>query len=142
MAIKVTERPDFSKMSEDLSRLLEDTFDRAIGDEVEELISRTQKGEDVNGVRFEAYSKAYAKKRAESGRGTRPDLTYTGNMLNSITHTVRRTGKMIIGTVFFNSSKEALKAQGNMRNREFFGFSEEQIQNIKEAIRRAINGRG
>lgn len=142
MAIKVTRRPDFAKMSDELNRLLEDTFDSAILDEVEELVSRTESGLDVNGARFVAYSPAYAAKRAEAGKGTRPNLTWSGNMLVSITHTVRRVGKSIIGTVFFNSSKEALKAEGNMKNREFFGFSEEQIQNIKEAIRRAINGRG
>ena len=140
MTIKITKRPDFSQITEDMEKRIQVALDRALADEIQEIISRTQAGKSIEGGTFAPYSKGRAKYRAAHGRGSIPDLTFFGSMLNSITHTVKRGFGEIIGTVFFSSSKEAAKAEGNSRYRKFFGLSKEQIKNVKDAITRAING--
>jgi len=142
MAIEVKSRPDFRKISEEMERGIENALDRQLADEAAEIVQRTQGGHDVDNRSFAPYSAPYLKVRRDKGRGSRPDLTFTGSMLNSITHTVTRVGSEIIGTIFFSSSAEALKAKGNIKSRKFFGLSKEQIINLRNAISRAINGRG
>jgi hypothetical protein len=58
---------------------------KALGRTAEFLIflikSKTKKGVDYQGNSFTPYTKEYKEFRQKSGKGTRPDLIFSGNML-------------------------------------------------------------
>jgi len=94
---------------------------RAVGEEALRIIhDRTLKGQDVDGRRFKPYSPGYKTKRAETHRSLKPDLTWTGRMLNSmriIAESIK--GKYIV--LGWQIRDEAEKADSNQRmGREFF----------------------
>jgi len=114
------------------------------------VVDRTLKGRDSTGAkgkRFARYSKGYLKKRAKAGRQARVNLSFTGNLLSSITHRARK-GKVIL---FFRKAEENLKAHGlhfgnpkhNVPPRPFFGLTRDEgrkikrmvAENVKEAIK-------
>ncbi len=136
----------------------------ALEDEVTRMIQRTRSGVDVDGRPFTKYTQAYNRfkgsfssgfitrhrdsknggykkgKNAKQVKGDysvtqQPvDLTLSGSMLASIQVEVRDTPEGVTGTVFFNSASEAAKAQGNQQKRRFFGFSNEQVQRIRDRL--------
>ena len=100
------------------------------------IISRTQKGQDVNGNSFKAYSKSYgAEKRKNFGAGT-VNLTRTQKMLNSIRF------KRITGGIrlYFSSMKENSKAHGNQvkNGREFFGIDQGQSKYVLKRLKQMM----
>jgi len=140
MGIKITKNFDVQKITDDLKNNLKRGLGTQLLDEAQEIISRTQAGKGVSGGRFKAYSDQYRKFRNKKGRRSGVDLTFTGNMLQSITSKVEVTADKIIGTIFFSSNKEALKASFNNVLRPFFGLSKDQVvrltQKLKEAMRK------
>lgn len=79
--------------------------------------ARTQRGVDADGQAFVPYSEGYAERRRKKGRGTRPDLTFSGRMLGAM------TGKFLFyrkSAVVFLRGEEANKAAGNSHRRDFF----------------------
>lgn len=117
---------------------MSEAFEQAISDEATRIVVRTQRGLDVDGNPFPEYSKQYAKVRRNAGRRTSPvDLTFTGQMLNSIQTRVTRALGKITGEIFFSSASEAAKARGNQKLRSFFGLSDEQVERIKDKMQKA-----
>ena len=58
---------------------------RDIGEAARSIIhEETQMGKDWNGKRFRKYSPLYKRTRKKAGYPVKPDLTVTGNMLNSL----------------------------------------------------------
>ena len=58
---------------------------RNIGDAARSIIhEETQLGKDWDGKRFRKYSPLYKRTRKKAGYPVKPDLTVTGNMLNSL----------------------------------------------------------
>lgn len=106
-----------------------------------QIVRRTQSGKDYEGNPFIDYSDAYAKRKAKSGRNTRPDLTYTGKMLASIQVSVDKKVSSILGKIFFASANEGAKAKYNSERRKFFELSREQLKTITRKISEAFNGR-
>lgn len=79
--------------------------------------ARTQRGVDADGSAFAKYSEAYAKRREKKGRGTMPDLTFTGRMLGNMTARFLFFRK---AEIVFARGEEANKAAGNSKKRDFF----------------------
>lgn len=137
--IKVEYELSALKFSQSLKPVLKQELQRQTLKEVTELKKRTASGKSVDGFGFKPYSPQYEKRKRNSGRKTRPvDLTYSGAMLRSIQTKVEDNGKRLKATVFFGSAKEAAKAKGNQETRDFFGFSEEQFERIKDSIAKKI----
>ncbi len=94
------------------------------------MIKRTQRGLDVKLKSFDSYApysdeyKAYKRKKGRSGG---VDLTFTGNMLNSITHKNIPRGVRF----YFNAKTQRDKARWNMKTRYFFGADKKQISWLK-----------
>lgn len=150
-----------------ISKDVENALQDALTDARDEIIERTQGGQDVSGKAFVRYTDEYAafksgfttggKRRTVAiksgkrkgkrrsvpinfGAGGKVNLTYTGSMLRSIQVKVTRKGKELIGSLFF-PLREHGKVRGNQKLRKFFELSKEQLDTITKKIEAAINGR-
>ena len=83
------------------------------------IIQRTQSGKDINDRAFKSYSSSYRQYRTENGRNAKPNLTYTGKMLNAIDWKKLKNGIRMK----FNSKEQTDKAKYNQKSRPFFGLS-------------------
>lgn len=131
---------DPKKLATDLMDRQEKALDRALQEAARGIVQRTQQGRDVSGSTFDPYSPKYKEWKRKKGRTGDVDLTFSGKMLQSIQSKIKRTTSAIIGTIYFNGSKEAAKARGNLRYREFFGLSTKQVDEISKALTEARNG--
>ena len=93
-----------------------------------EIHKRTVAGKEVEGGSFKPYSKSYAKQRAEGGRSAKPNLTWSGRMLSSISAKAGKDyGKLSL------TGREGLKAWANEQmGRDFFDISQKQLTDIVE----------
>ena len=100
-------------------------------DEAKEIRQRTEtKGLDVKGESFKPYSAAYAAYRAEMGRGTMPNLSFSGRMLGALGSNVSATGDSARLTL---AGEEGFKAWSNeRRGREFMGVTPDRLQLLAE----------
>lgn len=130
MGIEIKNNIDFSKIKNDLVEGLEDNLARALEDIKTEIKIRTRSMRGADGQPFDELTPKYKKYKENEGRRGVPDLTFSGQMLSSITTVVRKYGKTIEGRIFFNSAKQALKAKGNQRIRRFFALSREQAERL------------
>ena len=85
----------------------------------------TEKGVDFRRQRFAPYSEQYLKRLQREGKRTNVDLTYSGEMLGSLTSIIRGRKK---ASVFFNRASTLKRALFNQvlnePKREFFGFDD------------------
>ena len=88
------------------------------------IIDRTQKGKDTKLKSMKSYKSDYAKYRQKHGRSKKPNLTYTGNMLNAISSKPIKNGLRF----YFSSKSETDKAKWNQKTRRFFGVDKNQIK--------------
>ena len=95
-----------------------------------EIHKRTVAGKEVEGGSFKPYSKSYAKQRAEGGRSAKPNLTWSGRMLSSISAKAGKDyGKLSL------TGREGFKAWANEENgREWFDLSSKQHDEIIKSI--------
>lgn len=140
LKISISKNFDLSKDAEKIRIAGRRGLARGLLFETTEIKVRTRSGVDVRGSAFKPYSPAYAKRRQKAGRGTTPDLTFTGAMLGSIKSEVKETPEGIEGSIFFSSPNEQKKVEGNSRYREFFGLSEEQKTRIENIVNNEIKG--
>lgn len=101
----------------------------------------TESGKGVvsgNLIAFKPYSPSYRKVRDDAGRGTKPDLNWSGEMLGSMRFRVRGDK----ATLFFGRRREAEKAIWNQKSRPFFDLSVDERNKVRKVffkeIRRAI----
>ena len=94
------------------------------------MIKRTQRGLDVNLKSFDPYSKEYKAYKRKKGRSGKVDLTFTGNMLNAMTHKTIPNGVRF----YFNAKAQRDKARWNMATRYFFGADVKQIAYLKKKM--------
>ena len=109
-------------------------LEKAMAEAAREIIERTRQQKGVEGGSFARLSEKYKKYKTSKGRKGVPDLTFSGNLLNSIQTKVEKLGKDLIGLIFFSSPKESLKAQGLMKLRRFFDLSEKQKEKITKKL--------
>lgn len=134
MGIEFKANFDIEKLGQELLDKQETTLARVMEEMAEKIVSRSIAQTDADGKRFVRLSPEYAKRKSRTDRSAVPDLTFTGQMLASITSKVERVGKNLVGRIFFNSAREAEKARGNMKLRKFFALSREQIQTIIDRL--------
>lgn len=126
-----------------------DATDRErIADDVIEFIKRrTERGKDIDGAKFVAYSDSYIqsldfKIAGKSRRNV--NLKLSGDMLEAIELLSHRKGKLVIG--FENGTEENARADGNIRGsygrspdpnkaRDFLGIAEKDLERILEQYR-------
>jgi hypothetical protein len=113
---------------------------KALGRTAEFLIflikTKTKKGVDYQGNSFAKYTKAYAESlEKKSGKGTRPDLLFSGNMLSSITQKSFPT----FAEVYFADKTENTKAINNQSKRKFFAIGERDVNSIMNVFSKEFN---
>lgn len=90
------------------------------------------RGEGVRG-KMPKYSQMYVLRKSATGRqAVYRDLTYSGNMFQSLTYRIE--GRRAI--LFFNSEAERKKAQGNQKRYPFFGIGVNEKRVIKELAKK------
>jgi hypothetical protein len=103
------------------------------GEKTREIIlMRTERGVGLRGA-FKKYSPGYREYRNSQGRGTKPDLNFSGRMLSNL-DVERKSNNIII--VGFKRKEERVKAEKNQKTRPFIGVtSSEQSQVVKSFVR-------
>lgn len=99
---------------------------------VQTIVERTERGIGLKGA-FKRYSTEYADYRSESGRGTKPDLNFSGRMLSNLG--VERAGTNKI-KVAFSRKEEERKAKFNQKTRPFIGVRPTEVKFITDAFKR------
>ena len=97
------------------------------------ILDRTKDGKGYKG-NFEQYNSTYAAFRAGKGRGSVPDLNFTGKMLGSMT--TKASSKQ--AEIFFRGATESGKAAGNDKKRPFFGFNNSEEEKLGRIFFRAL----
>jgi phage gpG-like protein len=134
-SIEVIWNPIGSGIIESIRTKIPTALAIALNDETTIMRARIEEGRDVNDQPFDPYSDEYAEWRESKGyRVSPPNLTVTGNMLNSIASTVNENTTSFEGVVFFSDAAEAEKAKYNLEKREFFGFTDEQVNRIRDRL--------
>lgn len=101
---------------------------------------RTQAGQSADGNAFAPYSPAYARYRAKKGRGTNPDLTFTGEMLRAMdVLEVADTGDKVRATIGFTSALANNKAAYNSDLRPFLGLTPADEQRLSDLFNEYVN---
>ena len=109
----------------------------ALGRTAEFLIGlikqRTTRGRDYQGKAFPAYTNVYKEFRQQAGRQTQfPDLTFSGQMLSSIT----QKSEPDYAVIYFANKFQNVKAIGNQKKRKFFAIGSQEIQPILNVFMR------
>ncbi len=111
-----------------------------------EIVERTQSGNSFDSGPFPGYSDSYAKAKAAAlGSSTPVNLTLSGDMLNSITTTVRNDSRGVYGTIEvtgdFNREKARWNQGGNssIPPRRFMGLTDDQKARVREVFTDAIS---
>ena len=97
------------------------------------ILDRTKDGEGYKG-NFKPYNSTYAAFRADKGRGSVPDLRFTGKMLGAMT--TKASSKQ--AEIFFRGATESGKAAMNDKKRPFFGFSSSEEKKLGKIFFRAL----
>ncbi len=95
------------------------------------IVTRTLKGESVNGGAFKEYSPEYKNQRAKKGRSLTPNLSWSGRMLSSITHKILSKTKVMLT---FSRGEEGKKAYFNDQTRPFFSLNQQEMATINEKV--------
>ena len=112
----------------------------ALGRTAEFLIGlikqRTTRGRDYQGKAFPAYTNVYKEFRQQAGRQTQfPDLTFSGQMLSSIT----QKSEPDYAVIYFANKFQNVKAIGNQKKRKFFAIGSQEIQPILNVFMKTYN---
>lgn len=97
------------------------------------ILNRTEEGKGYKGA-FPAYSEKYAKFRRDTGRGTEPNLFYSGKMLGNMTQ--KANSKQ--AEIYFSRATEAKKAAMNNEIRPFMGFTRNESQELSAFFARRL----
>jgi len=95
---------------------------------------RTAKGRSFKGSMFKKYNAQYAAFRSSRGRGTKPNLEFTGRMLGSMSVVSNHKE----AEIFFTRGTEAKKAAMNNEKRPFFGFSRNERKKLVSVFERNL----
>lgn len=127
---------------------MEPAFEEAVESEKDRLITRTQSGLDINSKQFKGYSKKSGWRRIRINNNkpvNKVDLTFSGDMFDSLSINFRRDGFKFLATLFFKDLKQGQKAKGHQTGqlgrtkffaRPFFGFSNSQRETIASKLRK------
>lgn len=131
-------RRKLREIKQNLKRAIPKALNEAGEKVVDTILTRTSKGVGLRG-RFKPYSPEYRNYRKKHGKGTRPNLKFSGDMLGDLQVKKGRTNQVLIG---FKSRKEERKAGYNQKTRPFMGVkpTEEKfiIKRFKETIEKNL----
>ncbi len=122
------------KRGEALSKSIKKALSITAQQGINIIEARTSKGVGYKGGRFKPYDQKYAAFRSARGRGTKPDLQFTGQMLGSMTSRANRRR----AEIFFSRAAESKKAAMNNKSRPFFGFSDREEDTLGKIFFRAL----
>lgn len=112
---------------------------------VEIVSERVDKGVEPNGKPFKAYSSSYRAFKAKSGRGVKPNLQFSGEMIRSMRDRIKRRGADYILTVDFPNRKHTRSddtiseiAERNHKARRFMELSDEEALKVSDLIIREL----
>jgi len=117
-----------------LSRAIPKALNRSGEKAVETIVDRTSKGIGLLGG-FKRYSRDYADYRREKGRGTKPDLNFSGRMLSNLGVERVNNTKVKVG---FSRTEEENKAKHVGKKRPFVGVRPQEMRFITDAFRRQL----
>lgn len=132
-----------------LKELAKMDFTKSLGlmgvDAISVINERVDSGKEVNGSSFKGYSKEYDKFKKSKGRSGKVDLTFTGEMLNSMQYKVEDGNKLIIDFPRRRHSKNKQPidtiAEQVDRERPFFDLSEKELNSLTEKhLKKHIDG--
>lgn len=109
----------------------------------QEIISRTRRGQNVQGGSFRSYSESYKKQRQRMGLQTSPvNLTVTGEMLDLQEKIVERSDEVVatisVPILTEEYAKRHNKGLRGMPKRNFMGLSKQQVNKFKERLLRNV----
>lgn len=139
MSIKVKiHTRQFKQFVSDFRRKLDRAIPKALnrsGNKVREtILDRTSRGVGLSG-RFKRYSREYADYRKDKGRGSTPDLNFSGRMLSNIDVERAGTNKVLVN---FKRKEEGRKASINQKKRPFFGVRPQEKKFIGEVFAKQL----
>ena len=110
---------------------------------IQKIVDRTQSGKSLRGKPFKKYSKDYQGIRSAAGLSpTEVDLTFSGEMLNSIITKKENERKIILG--WDDDTNEAKAYNHNtgdtLPQREFFGLQEKEKAELRNEFSDIISG--
>ena len=117
-----------------LKRAIPKALNRSAEKTVETIVDRTSRGVGLLGG-FKRYSSDYADYRKEKGRGTKPDLNFSGRMLSNLG--VERVNNTKV-KVAFSRKEEENKAKNVGKKRPFVGVRPQEMKFITDAFRRQL----
>lgn len=126
-------RRQIGRIKRRIDRAIPRALNRSGEKTVETVVDRTQRGISLNGGRFRRYSREYADYRQDNGRGTSPDLNFSGRMLSNLG--VERVNNTKV-KVAFSRNEEKTKARVNQRTRPFVGVRPQEVKFITDAFKR------
>lgn len=123
-----------SNFTDDLDRAIPKALNRSGEKMRETILDRTSRGVGLRG-RFKRYSKGYEEFRRENGRGTKPDLNFSGRMLSNLDVERKGRNRVIVG---FKRKQEQEKAKFNQKTRPFIGVRSGEVKFIADAFEKQL----
>lgn len=121
-----------SSFKRKVDRAIPKALNRSGEKTVETIVDRTSRGVGLSGT-FKRYSSEYADYRKKQGRGSKPDLNFSGRMLSNLG--VQRVNNTTV-KVDFSRNEEKVKARQNQKTRPFIGVRPQEVKFIADAFRR------
>ena len=123
---------DMERFADRLQQSIPTALNRSGEKTRETILNRTSRGVGLRGA-FKQYSPDYREFRNSQGRGTKPDLNFSGRMLSNLDVERKGRNKVIVG---FKRKEERLKAEQNQKTRPFIGVtSSEQTEVVKSFVK-------
>lgn len=128
---------DFKALRKKVNKAMDPIIKEIAVVSLKNIIKDTTKGKDVNGNRFQAYSKATIAIKGSSN----VNLRHSGRMLKNLKARKKRNAKYIVG---FSNGSEEQKALGHqlgtrkLPKREFIGISKRSRQTIAKIIKKRM----
>jgi len=121
----------FGDLYESLDDVQSGAMWQFVGQKIKSKVKRLMnKGVDVNGTTYKRYTGAYTRWRVKNGLKRKVNLQLTSKMWKSIQarHTVDYF------EVYITGAKENLKAEWNIKERDFFSWGTETYKELDRAI--------
>ena len=100
----------------------------------EAILNRTARGVGLRGA-FKQYSPGYREFRNSQGRGTKPDLNFSGRMLSNLDVERKGRNKLVVG---FKRREEKMTAEHNNKTRPFIGVTSTEEKSIIQTFARQL----
>tara|TARA_R110000796_G_scaffold70400_1_gene160176 strand:+ start:3175 stop:3603 length:429 start_codon:yes stop_codon:yes gene_type:complete len=98
---------------------------------VQTIVERSASGRGLRGT-FKRYSNEYRDYRSKAGRGSTPDLNFSGRMLSNLG--VQRKSNRAV-KVGFSRQQEKTKAIHNQKTRPFMGLTNDEVRQVTRAFK-------